>query len=118
MVGGSAGPSGPSYSGPQQLRIEPSAIPGALTAFRDAYDAVAAKVRDLRGLEVREWAGDPVSSETATQFTKRTSGDGDSAMEALVGYEKQLRQVIASLEQSEAEYTALEGNNAALWGKH
>lgn len=118
MGGGGGGPTGPTYSGPQQLRIEPSAIPGALVAFRDAYDAVAAKVRDLRGLEVREWAKDPVSGETATQFSRRTSGDGDSAMECLTGYEKQLKQVISSLEQAEAQYQALEGNNAALWGKH
>ena len=36
--------SGPSYAGTQTLNIDPSAIPGALAAFRAAQERVARKV--------------------------------------------------------------------------
>ena len=114
--GGPVSP-GPTFTGTQQLRIEPSAIPGALAAFREAYDRVSRKVNELSGLPVNEWAGDPVSSETATQFGQRTNGGGaDSAYECLLGYQKQLANAIESLELSEQQYLATEGTNSARWG--
>jgi len=116
--GGSAPVTTPTYSGPQQLQIEPSAIPTALSAFQEAHQAVTAKVRDLHALDVREWAADPVSGATAMRFSERTSGGGDSAMACLEGYQKQLERVIKTLEITKAEYTRLEGSNAALWGKY
>src|SRR5947207_9227302 len=66
--GGGGTPSGPSYSGTQTLKIEPSAIPAALKAFQTAHDRVSKKVDELSGMHVPAWAGDPVSHETATHF--------------------------------------------------
>jgi hypothetical protein len=119
--GGSAPavPAGPSFTGTQRLRIEPSAIPQALAAFRDAHDRVSQKVDELAGLPVEEWAGDPVSGETATQFGERTNGGGaDSAYQCLLGYREQLANAIESLELSQQQYLATEGTNTARWGKY
>jgi hypothetical protein len=112
-------PAGPTFTGEQRLNIEPSAIPHALTAFRDAHDRIARKVQELGNLPVQNWAGDPVSGETATQFTQRTNGAGaDSAMACLTGYQEQLRNAIESLEAAHADYLAIEGTNTARWGKY
>ena len=117
--GGGRATATPAFTGTQRLHIEPSAIPEALKAFRDAYDRVERKVRDLSALPVREWAGDPVSSETRTQFAERTNtGGADSAYACLTGYQKQLKAAIDSLQSAHDEYVRTEGTNAALWGKY
>lgn len=114
-----AAPAGPTFTGTQRLRIEPSAIPEALTAFREAHDRISRKVQELGGLPVNDWAGDPVSGETAKQFTERTNGGGaDSAMACLTGYQEQLRSAIESLESAHADYLAIEGTNTTRWGKY
>ncbi|MPZ80590.1 MAG: hypothetical protein GEV28_09400 [Actinophytocola sp.] len=116
---GAAPAAEPTFSGTQRLRIEPHAIPEALAAFREAHDRVARKVRELGSLPVRDWAGDPVSGETATQFTERTNGAGaDSAMACLTGYQEQLHNAIESLKSAQADYLEIEGTNTARWGKY
>ncbi|GGS20722.1 MULTISPECIES: hypothetical protein [Actinokineospora] len=118
LADGGGGAAPPAYSGTQTLSIEPSAIPGALAAFRDAYDRVAAKVAALDGLAVPEWAGDPVSGETAAQFAQRTNGGAaDSAIACLRGYEHQLLAAVTALEAAYAAYSMTEGTNTAMWGK-
>ena len=117
--GGGAAPAGPTFTGTQRLSIEPSSIPQALTAFREAHDRISRKVEELGGLPINNWAGDPVSGETAKQFTDRTNGGGaDSAMACLTGYQKQLEAAIDSLQKSHAQYLATEGTNTARWGKY
>lgn len=117
--GGGVAPAGPTFTGTQHLRIEPSSIPDALKAFQDAFDRVDRKVSDLQSLQVQEWAKDPVSGETAKMFTDRTNGGGaDSAVKCLSGYRDQLKAAIDSLTASKAEYEAKEGSNTALWGKY
>lgn len=117
--GGGAAPAGPTFTGTQRLRIEPSSIPEALTAFREAFDRVSQKVSELEGLQINDWAGDPVSNETAKQFIQRTNGGGaDSAVKCLTGYRDQLQAAIQSLEDAHAEYMAIEGTNTARWGKY
>lgn len=117
--GAGAAPAGPTFTGTQHLRIEPSAIPQALAAFREAHERVLKKVDELGSLPVDNWAGDPVSGETAKVFTNRTNGGGaDSAIACLTGYEEQLRNAIDSLEQAHAEYLAIEGTNTDRWGKY
>lgn len=117
--GGSAAPAGPTFTGTQTLHIEPSAIPEALKAFTDAYDRVSRKVRDLSNLPVKEWAGDPVSGETAVQFAQRTNtGGADSAYACLTGYQKQLEAAIDSLKSAHADYLRVEGENTDRWGKY
>lgn len=109
----------PTFTGTQTLHIEPSAIPEALKAFTDAYDRVSRKVRDLAALPVREWAGDPVSGETATQFAERTNtGGADSAYACLTGYQEQLKAAIDSLKSAQEDYLRVEGTNSARWGKY
>jgi hypothetical protein len=101
------------------LQIEPSAIPSALVAFRAAHDRVLRKVKELNGLEIKPWAGDEVSRETAVRFEERSLGGGaESAIACLVGYELQLRRAVESLEAAQADYIAIEGDNSALWGTH
>ncbi|WP_084735117.1 hypothetical protein [Actinophytocola xinjiangensis] len=121
-VGGTVGgsiPKEPTYTGTQQLRIEPSAIPGALAAFREAYDRVTRKVSELGGLPITRWAGDPVSAETAKLFGDRTNGGGaDSALECLLGYQRQLENAIDSLERTEQAYLETEGTNTERWGNY
>lgn len=117
--GGSAAPVEPTYSGPQRLRIDPSAIPGALAAFREAHERVSNKVKELQGLQVQAWSGDPVSFETAKQFSERTnSGGADSAIACLMGYQKQLQASMEALQASHDQYLAVEGTNTAQWGKY
>lgn len=117
--GGGSVPAGPTFTGTQSLRIEPSAIPGALAAFREAHERVTLKVNELAGLPVNDWAGDPVSGETAVQFGQRTNGGGtDSAYQCLLGYQQQLFNAIESLEGSQQQYLAMEGTNTARWGKY
>lgn len=107
------------FTGTQKLQIEPSAIPDALKAFRDAYERVNRKVNDLRGLQIERWAGDPVSFETAVQFHERSNGGGaDSAIVCLIGYQKQLAAAVDSLQKAHDSYMRIEGDNSALWGKH
>jgi hypothetical protein len=101
------------------LRIEPSAIPAALAAFRTAHDRVSKKVDDLAAMSIQPWAHDPVSGETATQFEQRSTGGGaDSAIKCLVGYRDQLRGVCDSLESAQRDYTVMEGDNGAYWSNN
>jgi hypothetical protein len=117
--GGGSPASTPAYSGTQTLHVEPSAIPEALKAFTDAYDRVSRKVRELAGLQIREWAHDPVSVETVKPFAERTyAGGADSAMACLTGYQKQLKAAIDALRSAHDEYLRVEGTNTARWGKY
>jgi hypothetical protein len=115
--GGGGASSAPSYAGTQTLSLEPSAIPAALNAFRAALARVERKVADLDGMTVAPWAGDPASRETAVQFAERSYGGGDSAYQCLTGYRDQLRNAAEALEQAQAAYIAMEGENSALWGR-
>ena len=115
--GGGAVAPAPRFTGTQTLHIEPSAIPGALEAFNLAYERVTNKINELEGLPINQWAGDPVSSETATQFAERSNtGGADSAITCLKGYQKQLRSAIDSLQDAQRSYTLVEGDNTAQWG--
>jgi hypothetical protein len=117
--GGGAAPAGPTFTGTQRLRIEPSSIPAALAAFREAHDRIERSVTRLQSVQVNQWAQDPVSAETAKIFTDRTNGGGaDSAIACLTGYRDQLAAAIASLEDTQARYQEVEGANTARWGKY
>jgi hypothetical protein len=116
--GGTTAPA-PRFTGTQTLHVEPSAIPEALKAFQDAHERVSAKVRELGQLPIKDWAGDPVSGETAVQFQQRTNtGGADSALECLKGYQAQLQAAIDSLQGAHDAYVRTEGDNVAQWGKY
>jgi hypothetical protein len=117
--GGGGAPAGPSFTGAQRLHIEPSAIPEALKAFTQAHERVTSEVRALEHLPIKDWAGDPVSGETAVQFAQRSNTGGvDSAITCLIGYQKQLESAIKALTGARDNYVRIEGDNAALWGRH
>lgn len=114
--GGGSGSTTPDYSGQQKLQIDPSAIPQARAAFEHALEQLDKEIREaLFTLNATEWAEDPVSAETADKFNKRTQ---DVALQALSGYQKQLKGVVEQLTAIENQYRITEGDNAALWGKH
>ena len=116
---GGSSPVEPTFSGPQTLNVEPSAIPAALAAFTKAHDRLTKKVDELTGLQIRPWAGDEVSHETATRFGERSQGGGaDSAIACLKGYQEQLAAACTALADSQERYLRTEGENAALWGKY
>lgn len=118
--GGGSAQARPDYSGTQQkLSIEPSAIPEARKVFTDALDRLEIQLRDARrALEAREWAGDPVSRETAEKFNQDTFTAGESAaFTALVAYRNQLQGVVEQLTAIEADYRRVEGDNTASWGR-
>jgi hypothetical protein len=100
------------------LTIDPSTIPAALRAFQEAYDRVERKVSQLRGMDIRPWASDEVSSQTAMLFHDRTRGGGDSAIACLTGYQKQLAAACESLQKAHDAYLANEGANSERWGKY
>jgi glutathione S-transferase len=113
--GGSSQAVPPSYSGQKKLKVDPSAIPQARAAFEHALDELDKELASARFvLDARPWAGDPVSTETANRFNSETK---DKALQALLGYERQLRGVVDQLTQIENQYRMTEGDNAALWGK-
>jgi hypothetical protein len=103
--GGSAGPK-PSIAGSQQhMRIEPEAVDAAYKLFDDAYNKVSAKVNAIYDATAGPWSYDPVSMETATKFNERTTGGGaDSAMAALLGYQKQLENARDALKAAKETY--------------
>ena len=116
---GGSSSSEPTFSGPQTLHIEASAIPTALAAFTQAHDRVKAKVDQLNGLTIRPWAGDSVSDETATQFQQRSQGGGaNSAAECLTGYLQQLAGACTALAQSQQRYNLTEDENTLRWTQY
>jgi len=118
--GGGSGPvAEPTFTGTQSLSIEPSSIPAALVAFKEAHERLSKKVEQLGGLPIVQWAADPVSSETVTEFSERSNGGGqDSAIACLMGYERQLARAIDSLQSAHDSYLATEGTNSERWGKY
>lgn len=117
--GGGSGLVEPTFTGTQSLSIEPSSIPAALTAFREAHHRLARKVEQLGGLPIVQWANDPVSGETVVEFSERSTGGGeDSAIACLTGYQEQLARAIDSLQSAHDSYVATEGTNSERWGKY
>lgn len=113
--GGGSSPTTPEYSGTQKLQIDPSAIPQARAAFEHALEELTTKLNDAQfGLRTTAWAEDPVSNDTAERFNQRTY---DVAVQALMGYQQQLKGVVDQLTAIENQYRITEGDNAALWGK-
>jgi hypothetical protein len=106
-------------SGPQKLKVDPSAIPETRKLFEKAMTDLEAQLRNAtQDLQARKWAGDPVSSETAQKFNQHTFDGADAAVQALTGYYRQLKAARDALLRSEQQYTRTEGDNAALWGQY
>ena len=118
--GGGSTQAPPEYSGTQQkLHVEPSAIPEARKVFTDALDRLDVQLRDAEdALRAKQWAGDPVSRETAEKFNQDTFEAGDSAaLTAIKAYRAQLEGVVKQLTAIEENYRRVEGDNVASWGR-
>ncbi|SDF59523.1 hypothetical protein SAMN05216553_102224 [Lentzea fradiae] len=116
LADGGGGRSAPPEFGQRKLKVEPHAIPQARAAFQRALDEFDAKIKPaVHDLPTRPWAADPISGETAKAFNEQTS---DKALTALKTYRAQLVGVIEQLTMIEEQYRLIEGDNAAMWGKH
>ncbi|GLY48537.1 transcriptional regulator [Lentzea sp. NBRC 102530] len=116
LADGGGGASSPPEFGQRKLKVDPSAIPQARKAFEQALAEFEAKVTPaVDDLPTRPWAGDPISSETSKAFNEQTS---EKALAALKIYKQQLTGVIDQLKMIEEQYRQVEGDNAAMWGKH
>jgi hypothetical protein len=116
LADGGGGASSPPEFGQRKLKVDPSAIPQARKAFEQALAEFDEKIeRAVHNLPTRPWAADPISSETSKAFNDQTS---EKALAALTFYKKQLVGVIDQLKMIEEQYRQVEGDNAAMWGKH
>ncbi|WP_394615007.1 transcriptional regulator [Lentzea sp. JNUCC 0626] len=116
LADGGGGVSTPPEFGQRKLKVDPSAIPQARKAFEKALAEFEAKIEQaVHELPTKPWAGDPISSETSKAFNEQTS---EKALAALNFYKKQLTGVIDQLKMIEEQYRQVEGDNAAMWGKH
>jgi hypothetical protein len=112
--GGGGSSSTPIYSGTEQtLSLDLAAIPAALEAFRVARDRVENKLKELGGLDIRPWAGDEVSQQTAVQFAERSYSGAESAFDCLRGYHQQLDNVCMALEKAQKVYLGMDSGNQA-----
>ncbi|MGI5504114.1 transcriptional regulator [Lentzea sp. CA-135723] len=116
LADGGGGVSTPPSFGQRKLKVDPSAIPQARKVFEKALAEFDAKIEQaVHALPTKPWAGDPISSETSKAFNEQTS---EKALAALNFYKQQLTGVIDQLRMIEEQYRQVEGDNAAMWGKH
>ncbi|TWP48289.1 transcriptional regulator [Lentzea tibetensis] len=100
------------------LNVEPGSIPTLRNAFSTALTKLDKQIElAVTEFRVRPWAGDPVSAEAAEIFNERSVSSGDSALEALQNYQKQLKQAMDSLDEVERQYRVIEGDNTGLMNK-
>jgi hypothetical protein len=100
------------------LNVEPGSIPTLRKAFSTALTKLDKQIElAVTEFRVRPWAGDPVSAEAAQKFNERSVSDGDSALEALQNYQKQLKSAMDSLDEVERQYRIVEGDNTRLMNK-
>jgi hypothetical protein len=113
--GGGSAPS-PTGTGPQTLKVDPPAIPGARDAFYEAAERIEALVARLNGINTPPWANDPVSKETAVRFDNGTADMGtNAAIDALSKYGVELRNTGDALNEAYNNYVRVEGTNTEKW---
>ncbi|MEU4801937.1 transcriptional regulator [Actinosynnema sp. NPDC023587] len=97
------------------LNVEPSAIPGLRTAFAGALTRLDQQIElAITEVRVRPWAGDPVSADAAERFNERSLESGDSALNALRDYQRQLKGAMDALTLVEQQYRSIEDDNTGL----
>jgi len=103
--GGGGSSTKPHIAGSKQhMRIEPESVDAAYKLFDDAHAQVTAKIAEIYNATAGPWSYDPVSIETAVKFNERTTGGADSAMAALMGYQKQLENARDALKAAKETY--------------
>lgn len=99
------------------VRIEPSSIPKLVGTLQESLDSVGVQIEQaITELRVRPWAGDPVSDNAAEEFNRRSTGDDEGALPALYDYRDQLQAAAESLNQAQAQYQRIDGDNAVDLG--
>ncbi|ATE57252.1 MULTISPECIES: transcriptional regulator [Actinosynnema] len=99
----------------QALDVDPSAIPSLKSAFSGALSKLDQQIEmAVTEVRVRPWAGDPVSIEAAEKFNERSVDSGDSALDALQGYQRQLKSAMDALTLVERQYQVIEDDNSGL----
>lgn len=107
--------SGTSANG--SVRIDPSSIPKLVSALQESLDSMGVQIEHaITELRVRPWAGDPVSTNAADEFNRRSTDDGEGALPALYGYRDQLQAAADSLDQANTQYQRIDEGNAAELG--
>ncbi|MBA8826890.1 hypothetical protein FHX42_004269 [Saccharopolyspora lacisalsi] len=109
-----AGSSDPALPDSTSVTVEPSAIPGLVSALQSSLDSLGVQIEHaITELRIRPWAGDPVSATTAERFNDRSVGGPEAALTALYDYRDQLQSAAEALELADERYTDVEDTNAA-----
>lgn len=103
--------------GHRDLIVQPEAVPELRDAFADALDRVDRQI-ELAGTELRvaAWAQDPVSRSAATTFNQRSvdpAGGGNSALDTLLAYRRQLSTAVDNLDKTAQQYALAEEDGSA-----
>jgi hypothetical protein len=101
----------------RDLIVQPGAVAELRDAFSGALDRVDRQI-ELAGTDLRvaAWAQDPVSTSAATTFNQRSidpAGGGDSALDALLAYRRQLSTAVDNLAKTAQQYALAEEDGSA-----
>ncbi len=109
----SAESSNPAPPDSKSVAVEPSAIPGLVSALQSSLDSLGVQIEHaITELRIRPWAGDPVSTTTAERFNDRSVGGPEAALTALYDYRDQLQSAAEALELANERYTDVDDANA------
>ncbi len=114
MPASSPGESAPGDPGPDgSVRIATSAVPNLVSSLQESLDDVGVQIEHaITELRIRPWAGDPVSTDAAEQFNRRSVGGDEDALTALCDYRDQLQNAVDSLNRADEQYQRLDEDNA------
>jgi hypothetical protein len=107
-----------SDSTPQaMLRVDRDSVPGLRKVFDDALAKLDVQIdQAISGVRVAPWAGDPVSANAAQDFNEHTVDGGDSALGALLAYQRQLKSASDALSDVAREYDIVESDTTSSFG--
>ncbi|MBV8932412.1 MAG: transcriptional regulator [Kutzneria sp.] len=96
-------------------RVDPAAIPNLRKVFTNALVKLDKQIEmAISDVRIRPWAGDPVSQQAAEEFNLRSFGGGDSVLDSLQAYQRQLKSALDALQQVEQQYHEVERDNTRL----
>lgn len=104
----------PSPTGHATLRVDRESLPHLRQVFNGAMSKLDQQIElAMTGVRVSPWAGDPVSSNAATDFNNRSVDDPNSALNVLRAYQQRLKSASDALTQVAQEYRIVESDNTA-----
>ncbi|TWF74777.1 hypothetical protein FHX44_11659 [Pseudonocardia hierapolitana] len=104
---------------PEQLRLEPQAIPTVRAAVEEGLAELGTQLVRLRQQAIipQPWMGDLTSEFVRNEYQQRVIEAVDGPLAAIRGFEAELTRILDSLKAMEDHYRRTEGNNTALWGR-